>query len=164
MCSSLSQANQSTTPRRPSAVLIARQQSAALPALLFRPEIQLRHLRRSDRLVPAVQEAAPAADDCRGHAVHDAGFGRRASLAADLHLRHCRRPWAGTHATRIRPVGLRTPADGSPPVRQYWDREILAARARECLRPACRLAFRPVCAACCGRVSICACCSCNMLS
>jgi len=98
---------------------------------------------------------------CRAPGGHDGANGLVATAAAAQILRrHRSAPRAGNRAIR---VGLSVPLPGPPSlagsgIRRLKNQETSAAKAQGC--PA--LAFPiAVCAACRGRASICACCTCN---
>jgi hypothetical protein len=161
MCSCPSPANRWTGRRRLWTALSVGLALAALPVQPFRQATLLQRLRLSGRQVPVTREAAPAAGDYPVHGARDADSDRLACLAAETHPRRHFQPPAAIPAFPTRPAELQIQVGGFPSLRRHLGREILAAKARERLPPACPPAFRLVCAACCGRVSIFACCSCN---
>src|ERR1019366_2362649 len=120
-------------------------------------------LLRSDHPGQAGQwPARPAADGPHGRVVRGGGCGRAATAVKALRL-HLPGRLAAARSTqyevplefravlRNRAACLRRP-------RQPWDRGIWVAAGRDSPALACRLA---ICAACRGRASICACCTCN---
>ncbi len=165
MCFCLNRAIQSTGPPRLWAASIAPKLQVVPPVRQFRRAPRLRQLRRLAHQAQVRTVLAAPGDDCRARVVLDAGCDRVSAAAEFPH--YCwLHPWAAIPGAPTPRVELQTPAAGPGPSRPSRDPEIWAARVRGLpADPAYRLAFRlVVCAACCDRVSIFACCSCNTAS
>ncbi len=148
----------STRPQRPSAVWPPPQ--AELRVRRLRLALRPRQLRQLDLLAQGGLAAAPLlADDCHVRDGHGGGCGRAATAAETPGSRQ-HPPRAGIPEVPLRRAEIRTQAAGSSSLPNRTARETSVAKARDCLV----LAFlSAACAACRGRGSIYACCTCNTL-